>query len=88
MHNVGTYDRCHDDRWSRMIQAAVVCKHEGTGQAGDRSSTGPESSSFVPERFEKIYYNWLENIRDWCISRQLWWGHRIPAYYCAVTAAR
>ena len=37
---------------------------------------------FVPERFEKIYLNWMENIRDWCISRQLWWGHRIPAYYC------
>ena len=37
---------------------------------------------FVPERFDKIYYNWMENIRDWCISRQLWWGHRIPAWYC------
>ena len=37
---------------------------------------------FVPERFDKIYLHWLENIRDWCISRQLWWGHRIPAYYC------
>ena len=39
-------------------------------------------TKFVPERFEKIYYNWMENIRDWCISRQLWWGHRIPAWYC------
>ena len=37
---------------------------------------------FVPERFAKTYFNWMENIRDWCISRQLWWGHRIPAYYC------
>ncbi len=37
---------------------------------------------FVPERFDKTYLHWLENIRDWCISRQLWWGHRIPAYYC------
>ena len=37
----------------------------------------------IPERFTKVYYNWLENIRDWCISRQLWWGHRIPAWYCA-----
>ncbi|MBC7240558.1 MAG: class I tRNA ligase family protein, partial [Chloroflexi bacterium] len=36
----------------------------------------------VPERFEKVYYNWMENIRDWCISRQLWWGHRIPVWYC------
>ena len=40
------------------------------------------SIKFVPERFDKIYYHWLENIKDWCISRQLWWGHRIPAYYC------
>ena len=39
-------------------------------------------TKFVPERFDKIYYNWMENIRDWCISRQLWWGHRIPAWYC------
>ena len=37
---------------------------------------------FIPERFDKIYYHWMENIKDWCISRQLWWGHRIPAYYC------
>ena len=36
----------------------------------------------VPQRLEKIYFNWTDNIRDWCISRQLWWGHRIPAYYC------
>lgn len=41
-----------------------------------------EETQFVPDRFKKIYYNWMENIRDWCISRQLWWGHRIPAYYC------
>ena len=40
------------------------------------------SIKFVPERFSKIYFNWMENIQDWCISRQLWWGHRIPAYYC------
>ena len=38
--------------------------------------------NFVPERFDKIYLHWLENIKDWCISRQLWWGHRIPAWYC------
>ena len=38
---------------------------------------------FVPERFDKMYLNWMENLHDWCISRQLWWGHRIPAYYCA-----
>jgi valyl-tRNA synthetase len=40
------------------------------------------SIQFVPERFDKTYFHWLDNIRDWCISRQLWWGHRIPAYYC------
>jgi len=40
-------------------------------------------TKFVPERFDKVYFNWMENIRDWCISRQLWWGHRIPAWYCA-----
>ncbi len=40
-------------------------------------------TKFVPERFDKIYFHWMENIKDWCISRQLWWGHRIPAYYCA-----
>ena len=39
-------------------------------------------TEFVPDRFQKIYLNWMENVRDWCISRQLWWGHRIPAYYC------
>ena len=39
-------------------------------------------TKFVPERFDKIYYNWMENIQDWCISRQLWWGHRIPVFYC------
>ena len=39
-------------------------------------------TKFIPERFEKVYFHWMENIKDWCISRQLWWGHRIPAYYC------
>ncbi|WP_306738037.1 class I tRNA ligase family protein, partial [Acinetobacter baumannii] len=41
-----------------------------------------EGVQFVPDRFEKIYLHWIENVRDWCISRQLWWGHRIPAWYC------
>ncbi len=46
-------------------------------------SVKDESIKFIPKRFEKIYFNWMENIKDWCISRQLWWGHRIPAYYCS-----
>ncbi|MGM8259477.1 class I tRNA ligase family protein, partial (plasmid) [Clostridium perfringens] len=41
-----------------------------------------KGTKFVPERFEKTYFNWMENIQDWCISRQLWWGHRIPVFYC------
>ena len=43
-----------------------------------------KKTEFIPKRFEKIYFNWMENIKDWCISRQLWWGHRIPAFYCEV----
>ena len=51
-------------------------------QAIDAQKTG-KGVNFVPDRFEKIYLNWIENVRDWCISRQLWWGHRIPAWHCA-----
>ena len=55
-------------------------------QAAGKSCAGAVRDGrikIVPERFEKVYYNWLENIQDWCISRQLWWGHRIPVWYCA-----
>ena len=80
-HNVGTHDRCGTTvepmvkpQWfvkmDEMAKAAIDVLHTGELQ-------------FVPERFDKTYLHWLENIRDWCISRQLWWGHRIPAYYCA-----
>ncbi len=79
-HNVGTHDRCKTTveplikkQWfvkmSELIKPAV----EGVKNGDIR---------LIPERMDKIYYNWTDNIRDWCISRQLWWGHRIPAYYC------
>jgi len=79
-HNVGTHDRCKTtveplvkEQWfvkmDELIKPAVEAVRKG-------------EIKLVPERMEKIYYNWTDNIRDWCISRQLWWGHRIPAYYC------
>ncbi len=59
----------------------MVRAHEALAEpAIEAVRTG--KTQFVPERFDKTYFNWMENIRDWCISRQLWWGHRIPAYYC------
>ena len=80
-HNVGTCYRCHTVIEPRVsLQWFVKMKPlaEPAIQAVREGKT-----KFVPERFDKIYYNWMENIRDWCISRQLWWGHRIPAWYCA-----
>ncbi len=79
-HNVGSCYRCHtviEPRLSMqwfvkmkpLAEPAIKAVEEGT-------------TRFVPERFDKTYFNWMYNIRDWCISRQLWWGHRIPAYYC------
>ncbi|MBR3468293.1 MAG: valine--tRNA ligase [Lachnospiraceae bacterium] len=80
VHNVGTHDRCKatiepmvKEQWfvkmDELIKPAVKAIQEG-------------DIKLIPERMEKTYYNWTDNIRDWCISRQLWWGHRIPAYYC------
>ena len=79
-HNVGTHDRCKTtieplvkEQWfvkmGELIKPAVEAVKKG-------------EIKLIPERMEKTYYNWTDNIRDWCISRQLWWGHRIPAYYC------
>ncbi|MBQ7132708.1 MAG: valine--tRNA ligase [Oscillospiraceae bacterium] len=79
-HNVGTCYRCSttvepwvSKQWfvkmKPLAEPAIECVKSG-------------DTKFVPERFEKIYFHWMENIRDWCISRQLWWGHRIPAFYC------
>ena len=79
-HNVGLCYRCHttiepyiSNQWFVKMKDLVKPAIE-TVKNGD--------IKFVPKRFEKTYFNWMENIQDWCISRQLWWGHRIPAYYC------
>ncbi len=79
-HNVGTCYRCSETveakvstQWfvkmEPLAKPAINCIKEG-------------KTKFIPDRFDKIFFSWMENIRDWCISRQLWWGHRIPAYYC------
>ncbi len=79
-HNVGTHDRCHTTVEPLIKQQWFVRMEELAKPAINAIKTG--ELKFVPERFDKIYLHWLENIRDWCISRQIWWGHRIPAYYC------
>ena len=79
-HNVGTHDRCHTTVEPLVKQQWFVRMEELAKPAIQAVKTG--ELKFVPERFDKIYLHWLENIRDWCISRQIWWGHRIPAYYC------
>ncbi len=79
-HNVGTHDRCKTTVEPMIKQQWFVKMEELAKPAIEAVKNG--ELTFVPERFDKIYLHWLENIRDWCISRQLWWGHRIPAYYC------
>jgi len=79
-HSVGTHDRC-GTTVEPMIKPQWFVKMDEMAKAAiDTLKDG--DLQFVPERFDKTYLHWLENIRDWCISRQLWWGHRIPAYYC------
>ena len=79
-HNVGTHDRCKTTV-EPMIKPQWFVRMKEMGQAAlDIIKT--DELSFVPEQFDKTYIHWLENIRDWCISSQLWWGHRIPAWYC------
>jgi valyl-tRNA synthetase len=80
-HNVGHCYRC-DTVVEPMVSLQWFVKMESLARpAIDAVRNG--KIKFVPSRFDKIYFNWMENIRDWCISRQLWWGHRIPAYYCS-----
>lgn len=79
-HNVGTCQRCHTVVEPRVSTQWFVKMEPLAKPAIDAVKTG--KIRFIPERMDKIYYNWMENIKDWCISRQLWWGHRIPAWYC------
>ena len=79
-HNVGTCYRCGTTVEPRVSLQWFVKMEPLANPAIDAVRSG--EIKFVPERFEKNYFHWMENIRDWCISRQLWWGHRIPAFYC------
>ncbi len=79
-HNVGTCYRCHTTIETLVSKQWFVSMKELAQPAIEAVRSG--AVRFVPDRFSKTYFNWMENIRDWCISRQLWWGHRIPAYYC------
>ena len=79
-HNVGTCYRCHNDV-EPLISAQWFVKMEPLAKEAIRV-VKDGTIKFVPERFTKTYTNWMENVHDWCISRQLWWGHQIPAWYC------
>ena len=89
-HNVGTHDRCKTTIEPLVKEQWFVKMDELIKPAVEAVKNG--DIRLIPERMEKTYFNWTDNIRDWCISRQLWWGHRIPAYYCddcgEVTVAR
>ena len=80
-HNVGTCYRCHNDV-EPLISAQWFVKMEPLAKEALRVVNDGEVQ-FVPDRFAKTYTNWMENVHDWCISRQLWWGHQIPVWYCA-----
>ena len=79
-HSVGTHDRCKTTVEPMIKQQWFVKMDEMIKPAVEAVRTG--EIKLLPERMDKTYFNWTDNIRDWCISRQLWWGHRIPAYYC------
>ena len=80
VHNVGTCYRCHTTIEPRVSLQWFVKMEEMAKPAIEAVKRG--DTEFIPKHFDKTYFHWLENIKDWCISRQLWWGHRIPAYYC------
>lgn len=79
-HNVGKCYRCHHTIEPHISEQWFV-KMEPLAKPAIEAVKNKETR-FIPERYEKTYFNWMENIQDWCISRQIWWGHRIPAYYC------
>ncbi len=79
-HNVGTCHRCHTPVEPRVSTQWFV-KMESMAKPAIEA-VRQKKIKIIPERLEKVYYNWMENIKDWCISRQIWWGHRIPAWYC------
>ncbi len=79
-HNVGKHDRCKSTIEPKISDQWFVSMKELAKPAIEAVKKG--DTRFVPQKFEKTYFNWLENIQDWCISRQIWWGHQIPAYYC------
>lgn len=79
-HNVGKCYRCHQTVEPAVSKQWFVKMKPLAEPANDAVRRG--DTKFVPERFDKIYFSWMDNVKDWCISRQLWWGHRIPAYYC------
>jgi len=79
-HNVAKCERCKTTIEPKISEQWFVSMKKITQPAIDAVKNG--DIKFVPQKYEKTYFNWVENIRDWCISRQLWWGHRIPAYYC------
>lgn len=80
-HDVGTHDRCHTTVEPLVKQQWFVKMDELIRPAAEGVRNG--DIKLIPPRMQKSYFNWTDNIRDWCISRQLWWGHRIPAYYCS-----
>ncbi len=80
-HNVGTHDRCRTTVEPMVKQQWFVKMEDMIKPAVEGVKNG--DIKLLPKRMEKTYFNWTDNIRDWCISRQLWWGHRIPAYYCS-----
>lgn len=79
-HNVAKCERCKNTIEPKVSEQWFVNMKDMAKRAADSVRNG--KTKFVPQRYEKQYFNWLDNIQDWCISRQLWWGHRIPAYYC------
>ena len=80
VHNVAKCERCKNTLEPKVSEQWFVAMKDLAKKAAD--SVRNREVNFIPKKYEKQYFNWLDNIQDWCISRQLWWGHRIPAYYC------